>query len=365
MNPDYLDTKNFKDNFEKLVKFLEGKRVVLFGGEDLEFIKSKCDLSRLNILGIFDPHFEEKHFNRYYQGFKILSENLVMALNPDYMLDLSLGLNRFKKLFERCIDFEFLSILSDVSKPQLQYIEVHITDHCNLNCKSCAAFSPFAPENFTDIEQFKKDMKELSEKIDIENIRLLGGEPLLHKQINEFIKITRKCFPASYISIVTNGILLPSMKEDFWQCCVENDIKFDLSLYPKTKTDKYLNLIKKYNTEGMNKQRDYFMNISLKSAPINDDIDYTYNNCNVTLCKNLRNGKLYSCETDCYIDYFNKYFNMNLPQSEGIDIYKNNGETIVKKINQGVELCKHCDISNRVKSPWGISKKDISEWLVD
>ncbi|GHT99783.1 hypothetical protein FACS1894142_7680 [Spirochaetia bacterium] len=40
---------------------------------------------------------------------------------------------------------------------------VYATQHCNLNCKCCTAFSPIAEKEFLDIDTYKKDMEKLAE----------------------------------------------------------------------------------------------------------------------------------------------------------------------------------------------------------
>ena len=83
-----------------------------------------------------------------------------------------------------------------------------------------------------------------SKKIDFKIIRLMGGEPLLHPHVNKFIEVTRKYYPSNDIRIVSNGILIPAMKQDFWDTMKENRIKFDLSKYPPASDNfsKYLGL---------------------------------------------------------------------------------------------------------------------------
>jgi molybdenum cofactor biosynthesis enzyme MoaA len=75
------------------------------------------------------------------------------------------------------------------NNPMLPYIvETHLVDHCNLNCKGCSHFASLVPgEVFTDIEIFKRDIARLSQIfIDVYEIRLMGGEPLLHPDIDTF-----------------------------------------------------------------------------------------------------------------------------------------------------------------------------------
>ena len=73
--------------------------------------------------------------------------------------------------------------LQNLGKPRIPYLETHLCDHCNLNCKSCSHFCPLVTEpTFTDLEQYTKDIRVLSKKLAIRTIRLMGGEPLLHPQ---------------------------------------------------------------------------------------------------------------------------------------------------------------------------------------
>ena len=62
----------------------------------------------------------------------------------------------------------------------MNYLEHHITDHCNLKCRGCSHFSPLAQEWFESVEDFKKDFSQLASLMPVNIIRLMGGEPLLH-----------------------------------------------------------------------------------------------------------------------------------------------------------------------------------------
>ena len=94
----------------------------------------------------------------------------------------------------------------------IEYLEHHLVDHCNCNCAGCSHFSPLADPWFENLEDFKRDFKKLSEMTEVQLIRLMGGEPLLHPQVGDFLKITRELFPKSQIQLVTNGLLLKKRK---------------------------------------------------------------------------------------------------------------------------------------------------------
>lgn len=78
---------------------------------------------------------------------------------------------------------------------KIQY-EVHLADHCNLNCQMCDHFSPLANENFLSPDHYASDVERLSELFDHDAnyIRLLGGEPLLHPQVVRFLKFQGSIF---------------------------------------------------------------------------------------------------------------------------------------------------------------------------
>jgi ABC-2 type transport system ATP-binding protein len=46
--------------------------------------------------------------------------------------------------------------------PDLSF-EIHLTEHCNLNCKGCFHFSCIAEEEYLTKEEFERDISRISE----------------------------------------------------------------------------------------------------------------------------------------------------------------------------------------------------------
>lgn len=253
-------------------------------------------------------------------------------------------------------------------KPELEYLETHLVDHCNLNCKACTHFCPLVKNKyFHNIDNFKKDIKVLSQKFRIKQLRLLGGEPLLHPRVNDFLTVARKYLPNTNISIVSNGILLTKMDESFWKTCRDNKIKIDLSQYPiildKNYFGKYIDLVKRHNVViGSIHHSDKFWTRMTYEG--NNNKEHSYKMCTSKRCKNLRNGRLFVCPTACYADYFNEYFTEDLPVESGIDIYKNSSETIMEYLNRPVDMCKHCSVERKFFN-WSKSECKKEEWFVE
>ncbi|MDR2097518.1 MAG: hypothetical protein LBP37_03270 [Spirochaetaceae bacterium] len=252
-------------------------------------------------------------------------------------------------------------------------LEVHITEHCNLNCRGCSHFSSLAGEEYLDPAVFERDCARLSKLVNkFYAFKLLGGEPLLHPGINEFNSIARRYFPDTPIQIITNGVLLTKQPDEFWINCRENKIKILISQYPvKLDNVKIKETAKKYGVAveyvgTTNKDRMCKMPLDLDG---NQDITESYKNCIMSwgMCVTLRDGKIYACSTPAHIKFFNKYFGKNLVVSESdyIDIYKAGGEKeIIDFLCRPFQFCRYC----RTKETgfgeiWDISKKEITEWL--
>ena len=77
------------------------------------------------------------------------------------------------------------------------HVDYHLVEHCNLNCRYCSHFSPLAEPSYLPVDVFEQDMQQLPELVgdDISTVHLLGGEPLLHPNIEHFVEIAFKCFP--------------------------------------------------------------------------------------------------------------------------------------------------------------------------
>ena len=259
------------------------------------------------------------------------------------------------------------NVLGYVTPPAyMQYFEVHVTDHCNLNCKGCAHYCPLVTKPvFHDIDKFSADFRELSSKLTVERIRLLGGEPLLHPDVNRFIAIARRYFPYSEIHLVTNGILLPTMKKGFWETLQGNEVFLDISQYPplKDKQELYKQLAAENNVKLSSGILTNKFWCSLNSKG-DSDANESYRQClSMKNCPNLRNGRMMVCPEACYLDIYNEYFNEKIPFDKGIDIYKHSGEEIVRYLKSPSEACNYCIPCGR-NFEWGMSMKDKSEWDV-
>lgn len=261
-----------------------------------------------------------------------------------------------------------------VPQKQLNLLEFHIAEHCNLNCKSCVHFSPLAQEEFLDFNIFKKDIIRMFELTqgNIKYIHIFGGEPLLNKDVLEYLVFAREYFKDSTIKLVTNGILLLQQNENFWKTLFENSIKISMTQYPiKIDYKKIFRKGKENNIQieffSANKEKSQWhfpLDLSGKQNSIEN-----FSKCQeANNCTNIYNGKIYICPIASNIRHFNTFFDKKIPITEKdyIDIYKvTDVNEILTFISKPSPICKYCNINGRTfNNAWSISKKEISEWIL-
>jgi hypothetical protein len=260
-------------------------------------------------------------------------------------------------------------------KPRkLLRFDVHLTDHCNLNCKGCEHFSPLSEKEFLAIDIYERDCIQLSKLTGgiVDDIALIGGEPLLHPQIIDFINITRNYFPMGMILIITNGLLLLQQPDTFWENCKKNSIAIYISVYPvkinyfaiKEKAEKYgVKLV--FWGDPINLKKDWRkLKIDTRGRQnpwLSNFLCYASNGC-----FQLVDGKIFKCWRMAYIQYFNKAFGKKLMITEHdyVDIYKTtNVQEILNKLRKPVPFCRYCDMIHSKNEEWQRSKKEIKEWI--
>ena len=83
----YLKQINFDKQYQKIIKKLKNKTVLIYGaGLLFETINSKYNLSKLNIVGISDGKYGPQDENQEFLGYKKYPTYLLPELKIDYVL---------------------------------------------------------------------------------------------------------------------------------------------------------------------------------------------------------------------------------------------------------------------------------------
>lgn len=254
-------------------------------------------------------------------------------------------------------------------KMELRTLDVHLVEHCNLNCKNCNHFSPLSNKEFLDLNIFERDISRLAALFNsnIPIINLMGGEPLLHPLVSEFFGISRKYFPTSTINLVTNGILLFKQKTEFWDLCRDHGITIAPTIYPLNIDYTALSKICSEHRVDLC----YFRtdpNHPLVHFPLDlsgkQNGTYSYRSCPYRGAFQIYHGKLYPCCRSPNIHHFNKFFLSSLPEDNFIDIYSvESADDIMSFFENAIPLCQYCNVLKITKGhSFGISKKSLDEW---
>lgn len=257
-----------------------------------------------------------------------------------------------------------------VSSSYLPYLEFHIADHCNMNCKYCEHYSGLVKTpKFTNLERFTRDLEQLKKFIDdIGKIRILGGEPLLNPEVGEYVKLCRRLYPLAEILVVTNAILLPKMPESFFETLRKNNTSIYISFYPPLKSKmpeiknllerervnfKITGLAEKFTTKQTINKHNHGREIFLQ--------------CFQAHCHNLYEGKIAACFLPFTTKYFNEYYDKNLPEDGALDLYEDGltTEKIKRFLLTPFERCRYCTPPVAVK--WEPIKypSPITDWTND
>lgn len=237
-----------------------------------------------------------------------------------------------------------------LSKPIYKLLQIKTNLNCNLKCKNCSFHGQYINVlNEYNLDLLKNDCKIITNCGYFEDIQIIGGEPLLNKNIEEIILIVKKIFNSSHITLFTNGILLKEINIKILKL-------FDTILITKYK---HSNLdykdLKLYLDNNLGLYKTHFLNY-----PEHKNFDTFYHDKNnIIRCKNdtnytIYNGYFYYCQRPLTTDYvqkniFSREIKENCFINDGIKIDENlNSIELFKYIysKKALNSCLYCN--NRV-----------------
>jgi hypothetical protein len=275
----------------------------------------------------------------------------------------------------RKIEAALKTKISKTAKPKRKrlFFDVHVCDHCNLNCKGCSNFCPVAEKKFVDLGILERDFKRLSELTDRKcDVSLIGGEPLLHPDIIKIFALVRRHFDCG-AQMVTNGILLANQPDEFWQSCRKNAVKIFISVYPvKIDEEKIMAQARKYGVaiNAIDRTGDTSWLKHAWDMSGGQDIEKSYRLCPWgNVCVYLEDGKLDPCGFPLLTKHFNKYFNKSEhkfaepAERDYVDIFKVNSlDEILEKLANPIPYCRYCT-QNITHIGWESSRREMAEWV--
>ena len=259
------------------------------------------------------------------------------------------------------------------------FIDVQVCGHCNLRCAGCMHFAPVAEESFLELGKYEDDLARFATIKDVSSyfaaIVLMGGEPLLHPNIVEIIRMTRRYLPEILVALCTNGLLLKRMGEDFWAALIECEVDLTISPYPiHLDYDALIDFVQakgaraRFNRDitGMCDGKEIFVRLSLDPNggcnPAESFISCPFGGYFLQLAR----GAIWPCQVAAHHRYFSKHF--------GYDMHDGPEDSLPLESIASVDdietfrrnphpMCCYCDNDSLSVMPWERSKLVDDEWL--
>lgn len=251
-------------------------------------------------------------------------------------------------------------MLSKYNKSFVSLAQISLTERCTLKCKKCAHACYAVSNNAEDLalSEVYKSAASFFAKVDyIQEFVLIGGEPLLYKQLAEVIEYIGSKYrnQINIFSITTNGTIVPS--KEVLELSQKYQILFRISNYtnelPKLKKhhEKLLKALQNYNisyilgnpeTEWMDYGFEY-----VNRGCSEEELIKVFSSCN-TPCREIRGNKYYYCVMARTVS---DNLGFDIGQDDYLDLDKLTGENYKKELlefNLGysekgyLDMCRHC-----------------------
>lgn len=263
-----------------------------------------------------------------------------------------------------------ISTVRDKSSKPL-HIEFNLTDHCNLNCKGCSHYSPLAPAEYVPLDELEASMRHLSEIKNIELIKevyLIGGETLLYPDLKKAMKMARKYFPHTRISIFTNGLLIHKLDGEFWEICKEEQCVIAITRYPVKFDYEKAEAVCRSRGVEVEVFGDRSMENSFFKLPLDPEKKQngriSHFRCISFGCITIDGGRIFPCPQSACVGHLNRKFQTSFKWEKGdfIEVKDiRDAKELLKLRNRPVPFCGYCRQVESVK--YETSGRRPEEWI--
>lgn len=320
------------------------------------------DYKKRKIHKFLMPSLDEDSNNKIYELLKkhnVIAEDIMYVNNRFFMEQLSYENGRYcMNLYDK--------------RDELDTIELHVADHCNLNCKNCSMFCGLVDkEVFSNFEQTKKSFTKLRSIFShIKRIRIIGGEPFLNKELDKYISMIRNFYSYSEIRIITNGILVRNMDASLKNCIKNNSAVIVITPYPSF-ADQIEDVVTFLRN---NKIRFEIAEPVIRFQKIYDangqsDPNVAHKMCHWRgSCATLYDGKISPCFVPFVLPYLAKQFDLSIEKSGILNLSDDlSAERIRDFFNTPFTVCKYC-APHGYTAEWEKcdkgSKNRLSDWSI-
>lgn len=222
-------------------------------------------------------------------------------------------------------------------KVQTRALEYHVADHCNLHCDHCCSFSPILKKWFADPVEFESDLRAVRRVVAPQFLKIVGGEPLLHPELERLLVIAKSLAVGPHIQLTTNAFLIERLTPRGW----DSLDMVAVSLYPEPALPKSLIRFiaregRKRNIEVNWKVQDRFTCLDRTEMSDHAEAARTFQECWIRhRCNSIKHGRFYCCTRPQYIQKFAA--NPELFREDGIPVNDSDARALAVRIQQHLE----------------------------
>ena len=368
---------------EQIEKFKKDGVIVFGTGNFGSLIKSALTQNNIMVNYFVDNNFN--NCGKNFEGIKVISANELFKQNPQSNVLIAslnfkylkrqlkdLGINNFydvdflfdnfditktltKWSKDRCkvqLDLYNYSVNAtrDPNKLNVNSIDLVLTEKCSLKCKHCSNLMQYYEQPIdNDLELLIKSFDNFINAVDYcYEVRMIGGEPLIYKNINKVIEHVLSKKNIGNIIIYTNGTIVP--KGDKINIFKNPKIYFKISNYgthsrnveklEKTLAENNIH----YITERVTTWQDCAkIDDFQRTDKLNKEI---FGNCCVNETLTMLHGKLYLCPYSAHVE------NLKIIKpkvKEHIELFSakaNDLKAEIRNLYFGKEFLEACKICN-------------------
>lgn len=193
----------------------------------------------------------------------------------------------------------------------------------------------------------------------------------MHPKIMEILKAYRKYFPDSEIDLCTNGLLIPQMKQEFWECVKKERISIHVSGYKPTYRllDRIDDILCRQGIAYTILKREEF--VKYYTDRPDNDMQKSFEKCFASGCYEVYRERLSTCSAAIAFERFNEMFGTEYKitkDEDWFDIHDVDIDSwkVKEKLESPSYICKYCSDSCMESFKWEYSHQivDIHDYLV-
>lgn len=287
---------------ERIARILEGEDVVK-GFIDNDICKQGLYLRGLPIMSY------EQYVSEHYSSVLVIcmSEGNIKIIEQDLVLSGKKSEEKFFSYEKFFYDILPVLLWNNSKNVFVPLAQISLTERCTLKCKKCAHGCFNVSMDYPDLsfERACASADNFFRYVDfIEEFVLIGGEPLLYKDLPEVVKYIGERYrnKMNIFSITSNGTIIPS--DDLLSVCKKYNVMFKISNYAVS-----LPRLKKQHEKLAAKMAEYEVEMRLGPADhhwMDYGFDYVKRDCDNnelvavfdachTPCHEVQDDKFYYC----------------------------------------------------------------------